>query len=125
MDGPFKSETLPLPNQSCTPQSLWDRGSSRTCHRKILAISILFPIVLLVTLFRRWDSRPYLFAFSPDLGSPDWKILPLYGRFYEEEMALPQHNAYLPTPEGRDGRYLWVSGQVTGKLWLLYGKPFH
>jgi len=39
---------------------------------------------------------------------------PSFQRFINYEDALPQHNASLPFPEGRNGRYVWVSSQHEG-----------
>ena len=37
---------------------------------------------------------------------------PLYGRFHAAELALPQHDPALPPPEGRYGRYLFVTNHA-------------
>ncbi|KAI0372005.1 hypothetical protein BV20DRAFT_135882 [Pilatotrama ljubarskyi] len=42
---------------------------------------------------------------------------PLYSRFHEAELRLPQHNASLPFPEGREGRYLWVANHASKCGW--------
>jgi hypothetical protein len=42
--------------------------------------------------------------------------LPHYARFFKDEQNLPQHELSLPSPEGKDGRYLWVSNQHSGTL---------
>ncbi|KAI0360624.1 hypothetical protein OH77DRAFT_704927 [Trametes cingulata] len=42
---------------------------------------------------------------------------PLYSRFHEAELALPQHNVSLPFPEGREGRYLWVANHASKCGW--------
>ncbi len=39
----------------------------------------------------------------------NYPLPPLYGRFHQAELALPQHDASLPLPEGAHGRYLWVA----------------
>ncbi|KAF9783854.1 hypothetical protein BJ322DRAFT_883240 [Thelephora terrestris] len=43
--------------------------------------------------------------------------LPHYARFFKDEQNLPQHELSLPSPEGKDGRYLWVSNQHSGFGW--------
>ncbi|KAI0777730.1 hypothetical protein BD413DRAFT_519148 [Trametes elegans] len=42
---------------------------------------------------------------------------PLYARFHAAELALPQHDASLAFPEGRDGRYLWVANHASKCGW--------
>ncbi|OSD08075.1 hypothetical protein PYCCODRAFT_1430264 [Trametes coccinea BRFM310] len=42
---------------------------------------------------------------------------PLYSRFHEAELSLPQHNPSLPLPEGKDGKYLWVSNHASKCGW--------
>lgn len=39
---------------------------------------------------------------------------PLYGEYRLRELDLPQHNLDLPYPEGRDGKYFWISDHVRG-----------
>lgn len=46
---------------------------------------------------------------------PLFKIPPIYEKYYEQERRLPQHNASLPYPEGKNGRFLLVSNQVWGE----------
>ena len=43
------------------------------------------------------------------------ELPPTYDLYYEIERNYPQHNASLPFPEGKDGRFLWVSNQPTGQ----------
>ena len=45
---------------------------------------------------------------------PFFRIPPVYQKYYDAEKQLPQHDASLPFPEGRNGRYLWVSTQMWG-----------
>ncbi|TCD63175.1 hypothetical protein EIP91_005872 [Steccherinum ochraceum] len=42
------------------------------------------------------------------------KYPPLYEKYHAKELALPQHNPDLPYPEGREGKYLWVSAHLDG-----------
>ncbi|EMD32587.1 hypothetical protein CERSUDRAFT_161539 [Gelatoporia subvermispora B] len=42
---------------------------------------------------------------------------PLYEAWHARELALPQHNVDLPFPEGREGRYLWMSNHVHASGW--------
>ncbi|KAI0646357.1 hypothetical protein C8Q79DRAFT_1050023 [Trametes meyenii] len=42
---------------------------------------------------------------------------PLYSRFHEAELALPQHNVSLPFPEGREGKYLWIANHASKCGW--------
>ena len=42
------------------------------------------------------------------------RLPPLYPEYRLRELALPQHNLDLPYPEGRNGKYLWISEHVRG-----------
>lgn len=42
------------------------------------------------------------------------RLPPLYGGYRLQELQLPQHNLDLPYPEGRSGKYLWISEHVRG-----------
>jgi hypothetical protein len=44
------------------------------------------------------------------------RLPPLYPKYRLRELALPQHNLDLPYPEGRDGKYIWISEHVRGML---------
>ena len=50
---------------------------------------------------------------------PDVELPPTYERFYEIERNYPQHDVSLPYPEGKDGRFLWISNQHDGQ----FGEP--
>lgn len=45
----------------------------------------------------------------------NYPLPPLYRRFHEAELKLPQHDAWLPLPEGRHGRYLWVANHASSE----------
>ncbi|RDX54563.1 hypothetical protein OH76DRAFT_976578 [Lentinus brumalis] len=47
----------------------------------------------------------------------NYPLPPLYGRFHQAELALPQHDASLPLPEGAHGRYLWVANHASKCGW--------
>lgn len=60
-----------------------------------------------------------LLEFEPGTWVPanlPWKqrLPPLYSEYRLHELALPQHNLDLPHPEGRNGKYLWISEHVRG-----------
>lgn len=42
------------------------------------------------------------------------RLPPLYPQYRLRELELPQHNLDLPYPEGRNGKYLWISEHVRG-----------
>lgn len=42
------------------------------------------------------------------------RLPPLYPEYRLRELALPQHNLDLPYPEGRNGKYIWISEHVRG-----------
>src|SRR5882757_10370931 len=39
---------------------------------------------------------------------------PLFPQYHLSELALPQHNPDLPYPEGRTGKYIWLSEHTHG-----------
>ncbi|KAF9651931.1 hypothetical protein BDM02DRAFT_3110067 [Thelephora ganbajun] len=45
------------------------------------------------------------------------RLPPLYPEYRLRELALPQHNLDLPYPEGRNGKYLWISEHVQAAGW--------
>ncbi|KAI8981311.1 hypothetical protein BD414DRAFT_492292 [Trametes punicea] len=42
---------------------------------------------------------------------------PLYEKYHQWELQLPQHNPDLPYPEGRNGEYIWMANHVHGSGW--------
>lgn len=48
------------------------------------------------------------------------RLPPLYPEYRLRELALPQHNPDLPLPEGRHGKYIWISEHVRGSFKLLH-----
>ncbi len=46
----------------------------------------------------------------------NYSLPPLYGRFHQAELALPQHDVSLPLPEGAHGRYLWVANHASSEF---------
>jgi hypothetical protein len=43
------------------------------------------------------------------------RVPPLYESFHEHELRLPQHDASLRFPEGKDGRYIWFANHAAGE----------
>ena len=62
----------------------------------------------------------------PDQLQKSEPLVPNFERFYEQEDQLPQHDPELPYPEGKLGRYLYVSNQHWGEcesqVSLLYDR---
>ncbi|PCH36114.1 hypothetical protein WOLCODRAFT_81482 [Wolfiporia cocos MD-104 SS10] len=48
------------------------------------------------------DSRLYAPTENP-------RLPPVFSRYHEHELQLPQHNLSTPHPEGLNGRYLWIA----------------
>ncbi|KAM5537139.1 hypothetical protein V8D89_009285 [Ganoderma adspersum] len=98
----------PLPSASGSKPKT-PRGFRRIYHvltsRRRLRIALLV-LGLLVTACVA--AATYVFNYP---------LPPLYGRFHEAELKLPQHNAWLPSPEGRHGRYLWVANHASKCGW--------
>ncbi|OBZ68588.1 hypothetical protein A0H81_11555 [Grifola frondosa] len=42
---------------------------------------------------------------------------PLYEKYHQWELRLPQHDPNLPLPEGRNGKYIWMANHVQGSGW--------
>lgn len=57
----------------------------------------------------------YSMNMLPGFSSPTGALPPLYPEYRLRELALPQHNPDLPLPEGRDGKYVWISEHVRGE----------
>lgn len=45
------------------------------------------------------------------------RLPPLFDEYHLRELALPQHNPDLLYPEGRTGKYLWISGHTHDAGW--------
>lgn len=60
---------------------------------------------------------------SPHHGQEIEPVVPNFDRFYEQERQLPQHDLNTPYPEGKNGRYLYVSNQHKGKRIRTVSSP--
>lgn len=61
----------------------------------------------------------YSMNMLPFFSNYEGPLPPLYPEYRIKELALPQHNPDLPLPEGRNGKYVWISEHVRGEYILL------
>ncbi|KAI0826561.1 hypothetical protein BC628DRAFT_1319723 [Trametes gibbosa] len=84
-------------------------GIRRVCHVVFVRRRLR---TLLVVLGLLAGSTVAAFLYILSIPLP-----PLYSRFHEAELGLPQHNAALPLPEGKEGKYLWVANHASKCGW--------
>lgn len=76
-----------------------------------LLISVLVSLTFLgLYSLLEFDDDSWI-PVNPLSGS---RLPPLYRKYRLRELALPQHNLDLPHPEGKSGKYIWISGHVRG-----------
>jgi hypothetical protein len=109
---------LPPLDNSPRPRTHHSRLSRRYSR---LLIVILCTLTLL-GIYSNLDleSESWLLSLARNLSSTDPQLPPLYPEYRLKELALPQHNPDLPYPEGRNGKYLWISEHVHGELYSLF-----
>ncbi|KAI1798153.1 hypothetical protein LXA43DRAFT_11575 [Ganoderma leucocontextum] len=100
----------PLPSASDLQQKTQHRYAFRRIYhvltsRRRLRIALL---VLGILVAGCVAATTYVFNYP---------LPPLYRRFHEAELKLPQHDPSLPLPEGRNGRYLWVANHASKCGW--------
>lgn len=89
--------------------SLRDVRLPRRVSRLLVSIMVSLTFLGLYSLLR-FDSDGWIPTNLP------WqkRLPPLYSEYRLRELALPQHNLDLPYPEGKNGKYLWISEHVRG-----------
>ncbi|KAI0270425.1 hypothetical protein BC834DRAFT_818943 [Gloeopeniophorella convolvens] len=86
----------------------------RAVHAVIVLVFFLSVVFTHNFFFETDELAPFLVGLPP----PERSILPpKFYAWYDREKQLPQHNADLPYPQGRDGRYVRFSNLVTGSGW--------
>jgi hypothetical protein len=104
-------------NRNVTVQSILNRlRMRRTLVQLSIFVLCLFTLVALGFGAQAWTGRQ-LFddgfeSVRQLVGQPK---PPLYEAWHAKELALPQHNASLPFPEGASGRYLYVGNRMIGE----------
>ncbi|TCD63173.1 hypothetical protein EIP91_005870 [Steccherinum ochraceum] len=95
---------LPAPVNQRTSFTLWPRSYLLRflAFRRFKAVFVTFIVALCLLI-------PYS-LYERHLA----KYPPLYEKYHAKELALPQHDPGLPYPEGRQGKYLWVSAHLDG-----------
>lgn len=100
---------LPPLNQS----KIHNHNLSRRSSRLLIIILCILALLGFYTNFNlelsSWFSE---LNFSGTRRSP-----PLYPEYRLKELSLPQHNPDLSYPEGRHGKYLWISEHVRASGW--------
>ncbi|KAI0635224.1 hypothetical protein C8Q77DRAFT_1106760 [Trametes polyzona] len=105
-------ERLPTPIGHTGPpktRGVYGTGLKRVCHLACVRRPCRTLLILLGILA---GAAVVVFVYILNIPLP-----PLYSRFHEAELALPQHDASLPFPEGREGRYLWVANHASKCGW--------
>ena len=89
--------------------SLRDARLPRRVSRFLVLIMISLSFLGLYSLLEFEEGRwmPINLPWKP-------RLPPLYSGYRLRELALPQHNLDLPYPEGRNGKYIWISEHVHG-----------
>lgn len=96
----------PHSNNGSRPPSRWPRISLSwvVSRRRIRIVLAILLSLVSIALLHRFAREFY-----------DSKYPPLYEKYHEQELHLPQNNPDLLPPEGRHGKYLWVSSHLDGK----------
>lgn len=102
-------DILPPYDMDTRGTSLRDARLPRRVFRLLVSILISLAFLGLYSLME-FDDDEWLPANLP------WRqrLPPLYPQYRRRELALPQHNLNLPYPEGRNGKYVWISEHVRG-----------
>lgn len=78
-------------------------GSSR--FRRVFAVFVVIFLFSFASLFHFHQRRARRIAKN---------YPPLYEDLAKAELSLPQHDAFLPAPEGRNGRFVRFENQMWG-----------
>ncbi|KAH9896922.1 hypothetical protein C8Q73DRAFT_642760 [Cubamyces lactineus] len=106
---PTQYELLPSANTPAGSPKRRAYSVQRTCH--IISVRRRLRTCLIVLSLLVGSA---IAAFFYVLSIP---LPPLYSRFHEAELGLPQHNALLSAPEGKDGKYLWIANHASKCGW--------
>ena len=108
------------------PTTLTDRGhnyrrtnSSQPWWRRFYTKRILRLVVFAALCFGAvhlfWSADPVVEKTEEKHDTP-----PLYEKWRQAELRLPQHNPELPYPEGKHGKYIWYANHVHGACYASY-----
>ncbi|KAI0756218.1 hypothetical protein C8Q80DRAFT_1127284 [Daedaleopsis nitida] len=89
-------------------QSWWAAFWSKPTQRVIRIVMLAALCAGLVHLF--WGDT--LVGLVQDRSKP-----PLYRKYHEAELRLPQHDPELQYPEGKHGQFIWYANHVHGSGW--------
>lgn len=89
--------------------SLRDARLPRRVSRLLVLIMVSMTLLGLYSLLD-FEEESWIPSHFPWEERPP----PLYSKYHRLEHALPQHNLDLPYPEGKDGKYFWISEHVHG-----------
>ncbi|KAI0330284.1 hypothetical protein GY45DRAFT_1323824 [Cubamyces sp. BRFM 1775] len=106
---PTQYELLPSSIAVASPTKVHAYSVRRTCHIIFVRRRLRTCLIVLSLLV-----ASAIAAFFYVLSIP---LPPLYSRFHEAELRLPQHNVSLSSPEGRDGKYLWIANHASKCGW--------
>ena len=87
----------------------WDNQPwyTRLFTKPILRLFVL-AVICIGTVHLFWSADLLVAVAEVDLNRKP----PLYEKYHQEELRLPQHNPDLPYPEGRHGKYIWYANHV-------------
>ena len=97
-----------LPGGAST-SSRRSRRCTRHLSRSNLVLALL-SILCVLGLMQTMLEKPWSFLSRPTPTLP-----PTYAAWHEAERAMPQNNALLPAPQGREGKYLRFATYVTSE----------
>ncbi|KAL1951009.1 hypothetical protein VTO73DRAFT_158 [Trametes versicolor] len=107
-----RSSTYDLPltgRERQGPRQWWARFHTKRILRVVV---FAFAGLFAIRLFFGLDAFVAVVKSEADDGKP-----PLYEKYHEWELKLPQHNPDLPPPEGRHGQYIWMANHVHASGW--------
>jgi len=87
----------------------WRICGQLTSNRRRTSFILLIAILAAITFVFRW--RESTTAETDTSFPPSWEKLQQW------ERALPQHNLELPSPEGKNGRYVKFNNQIRMLGW--------
>lgn len=98
---------LPAPNgyPPHRPSLGWRLAKLLALRRVKILLGVTCAFLFLVIPYGYYQNRALEDSLHP----------PLYEKYHARELALPQHNLDLPYPEGRNGKYLYVSSHLDGE----------
>ncbi|KZT27662.1 hypothetical protein NEOLEDRAFT_1130722 [Neolentinus lepideus HHB14362 ss-1] len=112
----------PAPSRAGSPDSMSSLSAYPRRYKRLFTAAVL--VLSIGGLFYTFGSTPTGHAamqietlvedFVSGESNPN---PPLYEKWHEAELAMPQHDPDLPYPEGKEGRYFWAPNHVHASGW--------